>query len=79
SATLSSETTIPLAFTGAGEDGIELGVKESNAVLEYVTLKAYQFPAINILWLGVIVMVLGFLLAARNQVQKARKNKLRSV
>ena len=71
--------SLVLAFTGAGEDGIELGVKESNAVREYVTLKAYQFPAINILWLGVIVMVLGFLLAARNQVQKARKNKLRSV
>jgi cytochrome c-type biogenesis protein CcmF len=53
-----------LAFTGAEADGIKVGIKESNAVLEYVTLKAYQFPAINILWLGVIVMTIGFLLAA---------------
>jgi cytochrome c-type biogenesis protein CcmF len=53
-----------LAFTGAGQDGIEVGVKESNAVLEYVTLKAYQFPGINILWLGVIVMTAGFFISA---------------
>jgi len=53
-----------LAFTGAEKDGINVGVKESNAVLEYVTLKAYQFPAINILWLGIIVMTIGFLISA---------------
>lgn len=61
-----------LAFTGAEADGINIGIKESNAVLEYVTLKAYQFPAINILWLGVIVMVAGFLMAAYNQLKKLR-------
>ncbi len=53
-----------LAFTGAGEDGVNVGVKESNSVLEYVTLKAYQFPGINILWLGVIVMTIGFFISA---------------
>lgn len=61
-----------LAFTGAEADGVNIGLKESNAVLEYVTLKAYQFPAINILWLGVIVMVIGFLMATYNQLQKQR-------
>ena len=53
-----------LAFAGAEADGINVGIKESNAVLEYVTLKAYQFPGINILWLGVIVMTIGFLIAS---------------
>lgn len=68
-----------LAFTGADKDGINLGVKESNSVLEYVTLKAYQFPAINVLWLGILVMTIGFLLASWNHIQKNRKSELKSV
>lgn len=53
-----------LAFNGAEADGIKVGVKENNSVLEYVTLKAYQFPYINVLWLGVILMTIGFILSA---------------
>ena len=68
-----------LAFTGADKDGINLGVKESNSVLEYVTLKAYQFPAINVLWLGILVMTIGFLLASWNHIQKNRKSELKKV
>ncbi len=68
-----------LAFTGADQDGINLGVKESNSVLEYVTLKAYQFPAINVLWLGILVMTIGFLLATWNHIQKNRKSELKKV
>jgi outer membrane protein OmpA-like peptidoglycan-associated protein len=78
---LRGNTTIPvidtvlaqgleLAFTGAGESGIELGIKEKRSVQQFVTLKAYQFPAINLLWLGVIVMTFGFLLSMFNQIQK---------
>ena len=62
-----------LAFGGAQKEGIKLGVKESNSILHYVTLKAYQFPAINLLWLGVIVMVIGFLLDTYNHIKKNRK------
>ncbi|MFT3844151.1 MAG: cytochrome c biogenesis protein CcsA [Lacibacter sp.] len=61
------------AFTGAEKDGIKLGVKESDAVLQYVTLKAYIFPVINILWLGIIIVTLGSLLAMYNHIQKNRK------
>jgi cytochrome c-type biogenesis protein CcmF len=42
---------------------IELAVKESNAVMRYITMKAYRFPWINLLWLGTIIMVFGFLLS----------------
>jgi cytochrome c-type biogenesis protein CcmF len=66
--------SLVFAFTGAEKDGIKLGVKESNAVLDYVTLKAYQFPAINILWLGIVLTVLGFLLAALNHILKNRRS-----
>ena len=42
---------------------IELGVRESDAVMRYITLKAYQFPYINVLWLGTIIMVIGFMIS----------------
>jgi cytochrome c-type biogenesis protein CcmF len=45
------------------DKSIELGIKESNAVLEYVTLKAYKFPFINILWAGIIITAIGILMS----------------
>ena len=39
---------------------LEVGVKESDSLSNLITLKAYEFPFINILWLGVIVMTMGF-------------------
>ncbi len=42
---------------------IELSVKESDAVMRYITLKAYQFPYINVLWLGTIIMFIGFMVS----------------
>lgn len=42
---------------------INIGIKESDSLLQYVTLKAYIFPMINILWLGVIIMVTGFFMS----------------
>ncbi len=38
---------------------VTIGVKESNDVLEYLTLKAYKFPYINLVWGGVIFLVIG--------------------
>jgi cytochrome c-type biogenesis protein CcmF len=49
-----------LTIGNAKDDKIELGVKESDAVMRYITLKAYLFPYINVLWIGVILMVIGF-------------------
>jgi cytochrome c-type biogenesis protein CcmF len=43
--------------------GIELGVKESDAIMKYITLKAFQFPFIGLLWLGVIIMTAGFFIS----------------
>ena len=54
-------------------DTAELGIKESNSILQYVTLKAYKFPFINLLWGGVIVMVAGIIISIvrRSQLNKA--------
>ncbi|MES1214332.1 MAG: cytochrome c biogenesis protein CcsA [Bacteroidota bacterium] len=50
----------------------ELGIKETDSILEYVTLKAYKFPFIRILWLGVIIMVAGLIISIvrRNELNK---------
>jgi cytochrome c-type biogenesis protein CcmF len=45
------------------DNSIELGVKESNAVMKYVTIKAYRYPFILLLWAGVIVTALGILMS----------------
>jgi cytochrome c-type biogenesis protein CcmF len=51
---------------------LQLGVKESNAILKYVTLKAYKFPFINLVWLGTILMVIGFFISALHRREKKK-------
>ena len=38
---------------------LDIGVRETTSILDFVTLKAYEFPFINILWIGILVMVIG--------------------
>jgi cytochrome c-type biogenesis protein CcmF len=58
------------------EKGIlQMGVKESGAITDLITLKVYEFPMINVLWLGVIVMVIGFVMSIIQR-YKTLKNKL---
>lgn len=42
---------------------VQLAIKESSAIMRYITLKAYKFPWINLLWLGTVIMVLGFMIS----------------
>jgi cytochrome c-type biogenesis protein CcmF len=51
---------------------IEVGVKESTSVLDFVTLKAYEFPFINVLWLGVLVMVVGITMSIVQRVKQLK-------
>ncbi|HET7897272.1 MAG TPA: cytochrome c biogenesis protein ResB, partial [Flavisolibacter sp.] len=51
---------------------IQLGLKESDALLQYVTLKAYKFPFINLVWAGTIIMVLGFFVSMLHRRQQAQ-------
>ena len=50
----------------------EIGVKESDSIMEYVTLKAYKFPFINVLWLGTILMVTGFGMSMAHRIRLNR-------
>ncbi len=46
---------------------IKIGVKESDKMIDFVTLKAYIFPYINLVWVGLIVMAIGMLMSMINR------------
>jgi cytochrome c-type biogenesis protein CcmF len=50
----------------------EFGVKESNTIMQYLTLKAYKFPFINLVWAGTLIMVFGFLISMFRRIQTGR-------
>jgi cytochrome c-type biogenesis protein CcmF len=52
---------------------IELQVKQSDVVNDYIVMKAYVFPFINILWIGTLIMVLGFLLTLRKRILEGQR------
>lgn len=63
--------SLVLNFNKVGDNNqLEIGFKESGAINDLVTLKVYQFPMINVLWLGILVMVIGFIMSV---VQRTRK------
>jgi cytochrome c-type biogenesis protein CcmF len=52
-------------FAGVTDDHrVKIGIKESEKLIQYVTLKAYVFPYINLVWLGLIIMALGIVMSA---------------
>ncbi|MBL7740273.1 MAG: cytochrome c biogenesis protein CcsA [Chitinophagaceae bacterium] len=58
------------------ENGIaNVGIKESGTVLEYVTLKAYKFPFINILWAGIVITAIGIVISMIRRIQLNRSGK----
>lgn len=55
------------------QGALQIGIKEDKTMNDLLTLKVYEFPFINILWIGVVVMVIGFVMS---MVQRIRKPKL---
>ena len=57
-----------LKFAGVTDDKkIKIGVKESDRIIDFVTVKAYIFPYINLVWLGLIIMAAGFITSIRQR------------
>jgi cytochrome c-type biogenesis protein CcmF len=57
-----------LRFAGIAENKkIKIGIKESNTIIDFITLKAYLFPYINLVWLGLVIMALGMLFSMINR------------
>lgn len=51
------------------DNSIVLGTKESNAVMDYITLKAYKFPFIKLLWYGVVITAIGIIISMVRRIQ----------
>lgn len=57
-------------FSGvADKEKIKIGIKETGKLTDFITLKAYVFPYINLVWAGLIIMAIGLILSA---IQKVR-------
>ena len=70
--TLIAESLILQLQKVNADSSIVLGVKESNSVMDYITLKAYKFPFINLLWAGVIITAIGITIS---MVRRIRLNR----
>lgn len=55
---------------------LEIGVKEDRRMNDIVTLKVYEFPFINVLWLGIIIMIIGFIMS---MIWRLRRRNIRAV
>jgi cytochrome c-type biogenesis protein CcmF len=56
------------------DNSITLGVKESGAVMDYITIKAYKFPFINLLWGGVLITAIGIIISMVRRIQLNRND-----
>lgn len=53
-----------LRFAGVTDNRkIRIGIKETDKMLDFVTVKAYIFPYINLVWSGLIIMAIGFIMS----------------
>jgi cytochrome c-type biogenesis protein CcmF len=52
------------------ENKIELEVKQAATFDDYIVLKAYIFPFINVLWIGVLIMIAGFVMSIVQRVKR---------
>ena len=50
----------------------EVGVREPDPAKDFLTLKVYKFPFINLLWLGTILMAIGFIISMVRRIQLAK-------
>ncbi len=63
-------------FLGVDKDKkVIIGVKESDKLIDYVTVKAYVFPLINLVWLGLVIMAAGIVIS---MLQRGNFSKLQS-
>ncbi len=53
---------------------LEIGIKETASITDLLTLKVYEFPMINILWLGILVMIAGFIMAIIQRNKQSRSS-----
>ena len=64
---------LAVRLSGISDKQIEISVKESSQLAPFVALKILQFPFINLLWLGTVLLVTGFIMSIVRRVSLLRK------
>ncbi|WP_217606177.1 cytochrome c biogenesis protein CcsA [Chitinophaga sp. GbtcB8] len=59
------------------ENKIELEVKEAGTFDDYIVLKAFIFPFINVLWIGVLIMIAGFVMSMYQRIKGNKQTPVR--
>jgi cytochrome c biogenesis factor len=49
----------------------KIGLKQTDKLTDFITLKAYVFPYINLVWAGLIIMACGFIVSLFRRVKAA--------
>jgi cytochrome c-type biogenesis protein CcmF len=64
---------LAISFNGVGENKkLLFGVKESSTMIPFVALKVLLFPQINILWIGTLIMITGFIMSILRRIKLLR-------
>ena len=59
-------------LSGLGANNtFKIGVKESDTPADFITLKAYVFPYINLVWVGLLIMACGFVISIGHRTKAA--------
>jgi cytochrome c-type biogenesis protein CcmF len=72
--TITAENLILQLQKVNADKSINLGIKESNAIMKYVTIKAYKFPFILLLWGGVVITAIGIIISMVRRIQLNRSS-----
>ena len=56
-------------------DELTLAIKEETPDDNFIIMRALEFPWINILWLGIVVMAAGFTISMINRIYENRRKK----
>ena len=70
--TVNSESLILQLQKVNPDNSIVFGTKESG-IMDYITLKAYKFPFIGLLWYGVVITAIGVIIS---MVRRIRERKI---
>ena len=63
----------------ADDKHLEISVKESSRLAPFLALKVLQFPFINLVWLGTLLMIAGFVMSIVRRVKLLRPGPLKGV
>ncbi len=62
-----------LNFSGIADGNkFKINLKEKDKLTDFITLKAYYFPYINLVWLGLVIMSCGFVVSLVNRIKASR-------